>query len=200
MAHTIVRDDIMALDAYGKVRADSRKRIAAMKEHRRVSVGPFATFYFENRDTMLHQIHEMLYIEKGGESQIAEEISAYAPLVPNGRELVATMMIEIEDERMRRAELSRLGHIEDTIAITVEAGGDRVVIKAVPEDDEERTTPEGKTSSVHFLHFPFDAAAVALFRTSDSRITLGIEHANYGHLAVLPAAVKAALAADFDEV
>jgi len=198
MAHTITRDDIMALDAYAKVRAESRRRIAAMKEHRRVSVGPFATFYFENRDTMLHQIHEMLYIEKGGEGQIADEISAYAPLVPNGRELVATMMIEIEDERMRRTELSRLGHIEDSITCTVEAGGERVVVKAVPEDDEERTTPEGKTSSVHFLHFPFDASAVALFRKSESRVTLGIDHPNYGHMAVLPAAVKTALAADFD--
>lgn len=198
MAHTIVRDDIMALDAYGKVRGDSRKRIAAMKENRRVAVGPFATFYFENRDTMLHQIHEMLYIEKGGEGQIADEISAYAPLVPNGRELVATMMIEIEEENLRRRELARMGHIEDNIAITIEAGGERVVVKAVPEDDEERTTPEGKTSSVHFLHFPFDAAAIALFRKPDSRVTLGIEHPNYGHLAVLPAAVKTALAADFD--
>lgn len=198
MAHTIVRDDIMALDAYGKVRADSRKRIAAMKENRRVSVGPYATFYFENRDTMLHQIHEMLYIEKGGEGQIADELSAYAPLVPNGRELVATMMIEIEEENLRRRELARMGHIEDHIAITVEAGGERIVVKAIPEDDEERTTPEGKTSSVHFLHFPFDAAAIALFRKPDSRVTLGIEHPNYGHLAVLPAAVKTALAADFD--
>ena len=198
MARTITRDDIMALDSYGKVRGDSRRRIAAMKEHRRVSVGPFATFYFENRDTMLHQIHEMLYIEKGGEGQVADEISAYAPLVPNGRELVATMMIEIEDERMRRTELSRLGHIEDNITVTIEAGGKCAVAKAVPEDDEQRTTPEGKTSSVHFLHFPFDEQAIALFRKSDSRVTLGIEHANYGHMAVLPATVKAALAADFD--
>ena len=198
MAHTIVRTDIMALDAYGKVRADSRKRISAMKENRRVSVGPYATFYFENRDTMLHQIHEMLYIEKGGEGQIADELSAYAPLVPNGRELVATMMIEIEEENLRRRELARMGHIEDEISFILEAAGERVVVKAVPEDDEERTTPEGKTSSVHFLHFPFDAAAIALFRKPDSRVTLGIEHPNYGHMAVLPAAVKAALAADFD--
>ncbi len=198
MAHTITRDDIMALDAYGKVRVESRKRISAMKENRRVSVGPYATFYFENRDTMLHQIHEMLYIEKGGEGQIADELSAYAPLVPNGHELVATLMIEIEEENLRRRELARMGHIEDDISFTVEASGERVVVKAVPEDDEERTTPEGKTSSVHFLHFPFDAAAIALFRKPDSRVTLGIDHPNYGHMAVLPAAVKAALAADFD--
>jgi hypothetical protein len=197
-ARTITRDDIMPMDAYAKARGDSRKRISQMKEHRRVSVGPFATFYFENRDTMLHQIHEMLYIEKGGESQIAEEIEAYSPLVPNGRELVATMMIEIEDATIRTRELSRLGYVEDKVSLIVEAGSERAVVKAVPEDDEERTTPDGKTSSVHFFHFPFDAAAIALFRKSDSRVVLAIDHANYGHMAVLPAPGKAALAADFD--
>ena len=198
MARSIVRADIMPLDAYRNVRPESRRRIAAMKEHRRLSVGPYATFYFENRDTMLHQIHEMLYIEKGGEEQIADEIAAYGPLVPNGRELVATMMIEIEDEGLRRRELARLGYIEDKIQFIVEAGGERAVVKAVPEADEERTTPEGKTSSVHFLHFPFDEAAVALFRRPESRVILAVEHPNYGHMAVLPAEVKAALAADFD--
>jgi hypothetical protein len=147
---------------------------------------------------MLHQIHEMLYIERGGDEQIADELSAYAPLVPNGRELVATMMIEIEDEGMRRRELERLGYIEDKIALVIETGGKRRVVKAIPEDDEERTTPEGKTSSVHFLHFPFDDAAVAAFRNANARVTLEVEHPNYGHIAVLPAEVKAALAADFD--
>jgi hypothetical protein len=169
-----------------------------MKEHRRLSVGPYATFYFENRDTMLHQIHEMLYIEKGGDEQIADELAAYGPLVPNGRELVATMMIEIEDETMRKHELARLGYIEDKIQFIVEAGGERKVIRAVPEDDEERTTPDGKTSSVHFLHFLFDDAAVALFSRPDSRVILAVEHPNYGHMAVVPVEVKAALAADFD--
>ena len=134
MAHTITRDDIMALDAYGKVRVESRKRISAMKENRRVSVGPYATFYFENRDTMLHQIHEMLYIEKGGEGQIADELSAYAPLVPNGHELVATLMIEIEEENLRRRELARMGHIEDDISFTVEASGERVVVNGDDAD------------------------------------------------------------------
>jgi hypothetical protein len=198
MAQSIVRDDIMPHDAYKAVRAESRRRMAALKEHRRLSVGPYTTFYFENRDTMLHQIHEMLYIEKGGEEQIADEIAAYGPLVPNGRELVATMMIEIEDEDMRKRELARLGYIEDKIHLTVEAGGEQAIIKAVAEDDEERTTPEGKTSSVHFLHFPFDAAAIALFRRGDARVVLAVDHPNYGHMAILPAEVKTALAADFD--
>jgi hypothetical protein len=198
MAQTISRSDIMSMDEYAKRRVDSRRRVTALKEHRRVSVGPYVTFYFENRDTMLHQIHEMLYIERGGEEQIADELSAYAPLVPNGRELVATMMIEIEDEGMRRRELARLGYIDEKIAFVIETGGKRHVVKAVPEDDEERTTPEGKTSSVHFLRFPFDDAGVAQFRDANSRVTLEVEHPNYGHIAVLPADVKAALAGDFD--
>src|SRR4051812_33218721 len=152
MAQTISRSDILPMEQYAKLRSDSRRRVTALKEHRRVSVGPYVTFYFENRDTMLHQIHEMLYIERGGEEQIADEIAAYGPLVPRGRELVATMMIEIEDEGMRRFELARLGYIEDKIAVVIDAGGRRRSVKAVPEDDEERTTPDGKTSSVHFLH------------------------------------------------
>lgn len=198
MAQPISRADILALDAYVKVRTDSRKRIAALKAHRRVSVGPYVTFYFENRDTMLHQIHEMLYIEKGGEEQVADELAAYGPLVPNGRELVATMMIEIEDEAQRKRELARLGYVEEKVSLIVEAGNERRKIEAVPEDDEERTTPEGKTSSVHFLHFPFDAAAIALFRRPDSRAVLAVDHPSYGHMAVLPPEVKASLAVDFD--
>ncbi|MGE5538360.1 MAG: DUF3501 family protein [Gemmatimonas sp.] len=198
MARSISRTDILALDDYAKRRAESRRRITALKEHRRISVGPYVTFYFENRDTMLHQIHEMLYIERGGEEQIADELAAYGPLVPNGRELVATMMIEIEDEGMRRRELARLGYIEDKIGIVINSGTERLTVKAVPEDDEERTTPEGKTSSVHFLHFPFDDAAIRAFRDPNARVTLEVEHPNYGHIAVMPADVKAALAADFD--
>lgn len=198
MARTIARNDILSMDEYARERAASRRRITALKEHRRVSVGPYVTFYFENRDTMLHQIHEMLYIERGGEEQIADEIAAYAPLVPNGRELVATMMIEIEDEGQRRRELAQLGYIEEKVSLTIEAGGERRKIDARPEDDEERTTPDGKTSSVHFFHFQFDNDAVALFRRPDARVILAVDHPNYGHMAILPADVKQALAADFD--
>jgi hypothetical protein len=198
MARPIVRNDILPLDAYAKVRAESRRRIASMKEHRRLSVGPYVTFYFENRDTMLHQIHEMLYIEKGGEDQVADELRAYSPLVPNGAELVATMMIEIEDEDTRRRELARLGYIEEKVSLTIEAGGERRRIEARPEDDEERTTADGKTSAVHFFHFQFDDAAVGLFRSPDARIVLAVDHRNYGHMAVLPADVKEALASDFE--
>lgn len=198
MAQPIARNDILPPDAYAKVRAESRRRIASMKEHRRLSVGPYVTFYFENRDTMLHQIHEMLYIEKGGEDQVADELRAYSPLVPNGAELVATMMIEIEDEDTRRRELARLGYIEEKVSLTVEAGGGRRKIEARPEDDEERTTADGKTSAVHFFHFQFDDAAIGLFRRPDARIVVAVDHPNYGHMAVLPVDVKEALASDFE--
>ncbi len=105
--HEFTRADIMDMEAYGKIRRARREEIRAIKKGRRVDVGPFATFYFENYDTMLYQIHEMLYIEKGGEAQIADELSAFNPLIPDGGELVTTLMFEIEDEDRRKRELGR---------------------------------------------------------------------------------------------
>jgi hypothetical protein len=141
------------------------------------------------------QIHEMLRIERGGEAQIEGELAAYNPLVPKGRELVATMMIEIDDAARRAVVLGRLGHIEDSVTLSLEGES----IRAVPVEGEgERTTPEGKTSSVHFLRFPFTADQVALFRKPGTQVVLGVAHPNYGHLAVVPEAVRAELAADFD--
>ncbi len=142
---------------------------------------------------MLHQVHEMLFIEKGGDAQLEDELRAYNPLIPSGRDLVATMMIEIEDADRRGRVLGQLGGIEATISISV--GGE--TIKAVPEGDVERTTPDGKTSSVHFLKFPFTATAIAAFRTPGARAVLAIGHSNYDHMAALPEPVRAALAEDF---
>lgn len=194
--HQITRDDILPLDQYEKVRADRRQALIETKRHRRVPVGPYATFYFESWDTMWWQIHEMLRIEKGGEAQIADELSAYAPLVPNGQELVATLMFEIDDSAKRDAFLRTITDIEDHIAIEL----DSEPVQAVPElqDGVERTTLDGKTSSIHFLHFPFTADQIAKFRDPAIRAVLGINHENYAHMAVLPAEVKAALGADFD--
>ena len=143
---------------------------------------------------MWMQIHEMLFIEQGGEAQIDDELAAYNPLIPKGRELVATMMIEIDDEAQRRALLSRLGGVEATIELSL---GERV-IKAVAEADIDRTTADGKASAVHFVHFPFSDDDVARFRDPAARLTLGITHPAYGHLAIVPDAMRAALAADFD--
>ena len=109
MKHQISREDLLPLDQYARERRDHGRRIAELKIHRRVSVGPDATFYFESFETMWFQIHEMLHIEKGGEEQVAGELEAYNPLVPKGRELVATVMIEIPDPDRRAAVLAKLG-------------------------------------------------------------------------------------------
>ena len=190
----LTRADILDPAEYERRRAYLRAANVARKKARRVHVGPFATFHFENRDTMWMQIHEMLRIEKGGEAQIAGELDAYNPLVPQGRELTATLMLEIEDAQHRAAVLARLGGVEDTITLAF-AGA---TVKAEPIDpDEERTTPEGKTSSIHFLRFRFTPDQIALFRTPGAQVILAFAHPNYAHAAVVPEAVRAALAEDF---
>lgn len=192
--HQITRDDIMDMDAYRAERAARKSAIAALKKNRRLAVGPDVTVYFENYDTMWQQIHEMLHIEKGGAEQIAEELAAYNPLVPNGHELVVTMMVEIDEPARRARILAGLGGFENTVALRL--GGD--VIPAQPETDVERTTPDGKASSVQFLRFPMTPAQIETFRGGEVEIMLAIGHDNYGHMALLPEAVRAALCADFD--
>jgi hypothetical protein len=189
----ITRDDILPMAEYGRVRDERRREMAALKRNRRVGVGPDVTFYFESYRTMLHQVHEMLFIEKGGEAQIEDELRAYNPLIPAGHDLVATMMIEIEDPGRRGRILATLGGIDRQVAI--EVAGHRVA--AVPEGDEERTTEAGKTSSVHFLKFPFMPAQIAAFRTPGARVVLAVSHPSYDHMAALPEAVRAELAGDF---
>ena len=189
----ITRDDIMPMEQYAAERSERRENISAMKKNRRVSVGPDATFNFENYDTMWYQIHEMLHVEKGGEEQIADELEAYNPLIPNGNELVATMMFEIEDPDRRARVLRQLGGVENTITITI--GND--VIQAVPESDVERTKADGKTSSVHFLHFPISDNQIDKFKKDDTKIVLGFSHDNYAHMAVIPDAAKVSLSDDF---
>jgi hypothetical protein len=190
----ITRTDILPPDKYAAERRTLRQNVMAVKQRRRMEVGPFATFFFENFQTMWHQVHEMLFIEKGGEAQIADELSAYNPLIPKGRELVATVMLEIEDPVQRAATLKRLGGIEDKMFISV--GG--MQIRGRPEGDLERTKADGKTSSVHFVHFPFAAAEIAAFRKPGTQVILGLDHPEYGHMAVMSDAVRQALAEDFD--
>jgi Protein of unknown function (DUF3501) len=192
--HDITRADIMPVDEYAKTRKARRKALAEMKRDRRVEIGPHATFYFENYETMWHQIHEMLYIERGGEAQIADELAAYNPLIPKGRELVATLMFEIADTAQRQLFLAGLGGVEKTV--TLEIAG--VAVEGVPEADVDRTNAAGKASSVQFLHFPLTDAQAAGFKTTGTRIVLGISHPKYGHMAVMPERVRAALAADLD--
>ena len=112
MKTEITRSDLLPISVYEKERKERRKKMAALKANRRVEVGPFATFYFENYETMLHQVQEMLAIERGGDAQVEDELAAYNPLIPHGRDLVATVMFEIEDPARRARELARLGGVE----------------------------------------------------------------------------------------
>ena len=120
-----------------------------LKKNRRISLGPYATFYFESYETMLAQVQEMLYIEKGGDEQLNDELTAYNPLIPNGTELIATLMFEIDNPISRAAFLSKVGGIENNVFMKID--GEKV--KAVPEEDVDRTSPDGKASSVQFIHF-----------------------------------------------
>ena len=189
----LTRSDILPWAEYARERTEHRRRITAIKRNRRVEVGPFVTFYFESFDTMWLQVQEMLHIERGGEAQIPEEIAAYNPLIPKGRELVATFMIEIDDPLRRSRVLAGLGGVEETAFI--EVAGERVQAKA--ETDQDRTTADGKASSVQFVHFPFTDAQAAAFKEPNARVILGLTHPNYSHMAVLSEATRAALAADF---
>jgi hypothetical protein len=142
---------------------------------------------------MLGQVQEMLHIERGGDAQIPGELEAYNPLIPQGDELIATMMLEIEDATRRNAMLMRLGHVDDKVFM--EIGKSR--IKATPTDYEDRTTEDGKTSSVHWLRFKLTPEQIKAFRGGDEQIVVGIAHDNYGHMAVLPVETREALAKDF---
>jgi hypothetical protein len=192
--HQLTRADILPLDEYVKIRRQRRSEISELKKRRRVEVGPFATFYFENFDTMWQQVQEMLYIERGGEAQIADELAAYNPLIPQGAELVATVMFEIDDPARRARELDRLGGIEHHAFI--EVGGDK--IRGEPDPTRENTSPEGKASSVQFIRFPFTPQQIEAFRALEARVLVGFDHPNYGHMAAMPEPVRAALAEDFE--
>jgi hypothetical protein len=188
------REDILPPAEYAALRSEQRKRMTDIKRRRRVEVGPFATFYFENFDTMRHQVQEMLHIEQGGEAQIADELAAYNPLIPQGAELVATVMFEIDDPDRRASMLARLGGIEHHVFLDI--AGQR--IRGEPDPTRENTSPEGKASSVQFLRFPFTEDQIARFRTPGAQVIAGFDHANYGHMAVLSESVRGALAEHFD--
>jgi hypothetical protein len=190
----LTRADILPLEEYVKMRRERRREISELKRRRRVEVGPFATFYFENFATMWQQVQEMLYIEKGGEAQIADELAAYNPLIPQGNELVATVMFEIDDPRRRATALARLGGIENSAFI--EVAGEK--IRGEPDPSRENTDPDGKASAVQFIRFRFTPQQIAAFKRPGAQIVLGFDHPNYSHMAVMPEAVRTTLAEDFD--
>jgi hypothetical protein len=191
--HALTAADIMPAAEYAAQRAEHRRRVAQRKRNRRVEVGPHITFYFECWDSMWLQVQEMLYIEKGGAEQVADELMAYNPLIPKGMELVATFMVEIDEPRRRRRVLDSLGGIEETAFLRV--GGE--MIRCQAEADQDRTTAEGKASSVQFVHFPFTVDQVAAFSSAGAEIVLGFDHPRYRHMTILPEAVREELTGDF---
>jgi hypothetical protein len=191
--HRIVDADVIASDVYARERGDRRKALIPIKRNRRVEVGPYATFYFENYDTMLAQVQEMLHIEKGGKDQIAGELEAYNPLIPQGSELIATLMIEIDEPNRRTAALLKLAGIEESIYLQI--GAEKIT--ATPTEYEDRTTEDGKTSSVHWVRFSFSKDQIAAFKRDGETVILGSSHPYYGHMAVVPPDTRTELAKDF---
>ena len=190
----IEKKDILELNDFTAIRKTKRAEITEIKKHRRVSVGPDATFYFESYDTMWWQIHELLFIEKGGDEQVNDELEAYNPLIPQGNELVATLMFEIDDPTRRKDLLMKLGGVEEMCFL--EVGEEK--IKADAETDVDRTSAQGKASSVQFLHFKLSGHQLHSIRQKETSITLSIEHPEYGHSAKIQGKTREALLKDFD--
>ena len=189
----IQKYDIMPLDVYTKQRKVLRKNIVEFKKNRRISLGPYATFYFESYETMLAQIQEMLYIEKGGDDQLKDELFAYNPLVPKGKELIATLMFEIDNPVTRAAFLGKVGGIEEKVFMKIEGE----VVKAIPEKDVDRTSSEGKASSVQFIHFKLNSQQIEKFRINSPNIEIGIDHSEYSHTTKLNKLTVKSLSEDF---
>jgi len=189
----IEKEDLIPADIYSKNRKQIRKDLVEFKKNRRIALGPYATFYFESFETMVAQVQEMLHIEKGGDEQLKDELIAYNPLVPNGKELVATLMFEIDNPLSRGAFLGKVGGIEEKILMKI----DNEVVKAVPETDVDRTSAEGKASSVQFIHFKFNDDQINKIKSGNISIELGIDHKEYAHTTKLTEDTIKSLSADF---
>jgi len=189
----IEKKDLMSADTYAETRKKIRKDLVEFKKNRRVALGPYATFYFESFETMVGQIQEMLHIEKGGDEQLKDELIAYNPLVPNGKELTATLMFEIDNPLTRGAFLGKVGGIEKKIFMKI----DNEEVKAVAEADVDRTSAEGKASSVQFIHFEFNNDQINKIKLGNASIELGIDHKEYTHTTKLNEDNIKSLSADF---
>ena len=190
----IQKSDLLAPDVYEKNRRQMRKELDEFKKDRRVPLGPYATFYFECYETMLAQVQEMLHIEKGGDEQLNDELTAYNPLIPNGKELVSTLMFEIDNPVIRATFLGKLGGVEENVFIKI----DNDIIYGKPEIDVDRTSAEGKASSVQFIHFEFDQNQISKFKGNNVSIELGIDHKEYSHSTKLSESTIKALSSDFN--
>ena len=189
----IEKEDLIPADIYAKNRKQIRQDLIEFKKNRRIALGPYATFYFESFETMVAQVQEMLHIEKGGDEQLKDELIAYNSLVPNGKELTATLMFEIDNPLSRGAFLGKVGGIEEKIFMKI----DNEEVKAVPENDVDRTTAEGKASSVQFIHFKLNDDQISKFKSGSATIELGIDHKEYSHTTRLAENSVKSLSADF---
>jgi len=190
----IEKKDLVPHEVYEKNRKKIRKELVEFKKNRRVPLGPHATFYFENFDTILAQIQEMLHIEKGGDEQLKDELNAYNPLVPKGNELVTTLMFEIDNPEIRSKFLGKVGGIEEKVFIQI--GNEK--ISANPEADIDRTSDEGKASSVQFLHFKFSNDQIGKFKNSENPVVIGIDHELYNHTVKISDQARNELSKDFN--
>jgi len=194
MSQQITRDDLMSLEQYAEQRGEFRQRVIAHKKHRQVALGPNATLYFEDRLTLLYQIQEMLRIEKVFEADgINEELEAYNPMIPSGRNFKATFMIEYADATVRAAQLEKMVNIEDLVWMQV---GEHDKIWAIADEDLERSN-DIKTSAVHFMRFEItDEMAQELKAGADLQI--GVQHAVYTYDMLVEGDTRASLLADLD--
>jgi len=188
-------NEIIPNEEYGKHRKNRRKEMINFKKNRRLDIGPVVSLYFESRSTMLYQIQEMAFVEQISNKELQIELDSYNPLVPNGKELIATMMIEIDDPLRRKNFLSRLAGIEEKVKITIADS----ILFAEAEKDIDRTTADGKTSAVHFLHFKFTNELIEGFKNHKNLIQIGIEHDSYGHLTIVSDEIRKSLVEEFSE-
>ena len=191
-ARMITADDILPDAAFARMRGQRRAELMPVKRNRRVALGPCCTFYFECFETMLFQVQEMLLVEKGGPEQLADELAAYNPLIPQGDELVATVMFEIDNPVQRELFLGTRAGIENRFQLRL--GEERIT--GIPEGDAERSREDGKTSAVHFLRFRLSASQAASFREPAVEAMIACDDHRYAHMAALNPATRAELFRD----
>ncbi|NQV94352.1 MAG: DUF3501 family protein [Sphingomonadales bacterium] len=192
--HEITRDDIISLQDYESIRTEKRQESILRKKFRRIAIGPYATIQFESWASMWLQIQEMLRIEKGGDEQLADELSAYNPMVPNGSEFTGTLMFEIDEEERRTAFLKTLGGVDHHIHLVI---GDHKVT-AEPEQDIDRTRADGKASAVQFVHFSLTSEQAMIWKSMEGQAMVQIDHPNYGHDAIISDECRRDMARDLD--
>ena len=189
----VTESDILPYDLYSSNRKKLRKNLVEFKKNRRIALGPYATFYFECYETMLAQIQEMLFIEKGGKDQLKDELAAYNPLIPKGKELVSTLMFEIDNPLSRTEFLNKVGGIEEKVFIKI----NEEKIVSIPEKDVDRSSAEGKASSVQFVHFKFSDQQINNFKDFNNKVFLGLEHPLYNYVTEIDKEKREALIKDF---